>query len=264
MRGGSRTCDAAAVIDHGLWHDRYRRSNGYDEEWVIANQMGPNALWLLESLMELVDVPAGARVLDLGCGRAMTSIFLAREYGAQVWATDLWISASDNQGRIKEAGVEHLVTPIHAEAHSLPYAHGFFDLVISVDAYQYFGTADLYLGYLVDFVKPGGRLGLVVPAMLNEIGENVPAHLAPYWDWEFCCFHSPSWWRVHWAKTGKVIVDHADAIDAGWSDWLRFNDITAPTVTGWLAAAAANTHAMLEADRGEYLGFTRMTATKPA
>jgi len=25
------------------------------------------------------------------------------------------------------------------------------------DAHQYFGTADLYLGYLLDFLKPGGQ-----------------------------------------------------------------------------------------------------------
>jgi cyclopropane fatty-acyl-phospholipid synthase-like methyltransferase len=218
----------------------------------------------VESLTELINIPAGARVLDLGCGRAMTSIFLAREYGARVWATDLWIPASENLRRVEQTGVEHLVTPIHAEAHSLPFAHRFFDIVISIDAYQYFGTADLYLGYLTEFMKPGGRLGVVVPAGLSEIGEHIPAHLAPYWDWEFCCFHSPDWWRIHWNKTGKVTVDHVDAIDNGWQDWLRFNDITAPTVTGWQADAAANTHRLLEADRGQYLGFTRITATKPA
>jgi len=37
------------------------------------------------------------RVLDLGCGKALSSIFLAKEYGTQVWATDLWISATDNR-----------------------------------------------------------------------------------------------------------------------------------------------------------------------
>ncbi len=38
----------------------------------------------------------GLRVLDLGCGRASSSIFLCREFGVQVWAADLWFSASEN------------------------------------------------------------------------------------------------------------------------------------------------------------------------
>ena len=101
-----------------------------------------------------------------------------------------------------------------------------------------------------------------MPAGLYEVGEDVPAELEPWWDWEFCCFHSPEWWRSHWAKTGKVRIDHADAIDDGWNDWLRFNDLTAPTMTGWRADAAADEHEMLTFDQGNYFGFTRIVATK--
>jgi cyclopropane fatty-acyl-phospholipid synthase-like methyltransferase len=76
---------------NSLQHPRYPRSNNYDPQWVIDNQMGPNALWLIEALTEAMQITPGMRVLDLGCGTALTSIFLAREFGAQVWATDLWI-----------------------------------------------------------------------------------------------------------------------------------------------------------------------------
>ena len=56
----------------------------------------------------------GMRVLDLGCGRAMSSIFLRREFGVQVWATDLWFDTSENLQRIRDAGVADGVFPIHA------------------------------------------------------------------------------------------------------------------------------------------------------
>jgi cyclopropane fatty-acyl-phospholipid synthase-like methyltransferase len=247
---------------HVLHHPRYRRSNAYDPAWVMANQMGPNALWLLESLTEIVTVDSSMRILDLGCGRAMTSIFLAREFGAEVWATDLWTAAADNLARIRAAGVENRVIPVHAEAHALPFAPGFFDLVVSVDAYHYFGTSDLYLGYVVEFLSEGGRLAVVAPALMTEIGAAVPEELAPYWDWEFCSFHSPAWWRAHWEKTGKVRVEVADAVEDGWRDWLRFDEITEPGLTGWRRQAAANSAAMLRADRGRLLGFTRIVATK--
>ena len=48
--------------------------------------MGPHALWLGESLTEVATFRLGARVLDLGCGTALTSMFLAREFGVQVTA----------------------------------------------------------------------------------------------------------------------------------------------------------------------------------
>jgi cyclopropane fatty-acyl-phospholipid synthase-like methyltransferase len=35
------------------------------------------------------------RVLDLGSGKGSTSVFLAKEYGVQVWAADLWIEPSE-------------------------------------------------------------------------------------------------------------------------------------------------------------------------
>lgn len=245
-----------------LHHERYERSNRYDPEWVTANQMGPNALWLTESLTAVMPIEAGMKLLDLGCGKAMSSIFLAKEFEAHVWATDLWIPASDNQERVVEAAVEHLVTPIHAEAHTLPFAAGFFDAIVSLDAYQYFGTDDLYLGYLVDFLGDGGRLGAVMPALKTELGDEVPAALAPYWEWDFCCWHNPAWWTHHWSKTAKVTVDHADLIDDGWRDWLQFNDFITPSVEGWWVDEVATTHNMLEADMGENIGFTRIVATK--
>jgi SAM-dependent methyltransferase len=228
---------------------------------VIENQMGPNALWLLEGLVEQLDIPAGSRVLDLGCGHAMSSVFLAREFGAEVWATDLWISAEANQQAVDKAGVAGLVHPIHAEAHALPFEASFFDLVVSVDAYQYFGTDDLYLGTVVDLVKPGGRIAAVVPAGLYEIEDEPPEHLASFWEWDFCAWHSPEWWRRHWAKTGLVEIEQAAAVEDGWRDWLQFNDVTLPTSR--MPEAAANTREMLLADQGRFLGFTRIVARKP-
>lgn len=250
------------ATESSLHHPRYVRSNNYDPAWITKNQMGPNALWLTESLTEVMPIEPGMKVLDLGCGTAMSSIFLAKEFGAHVWATDLWIAATDNQQRIIEADVGDLVTPIHAEAHTLPFAAGFFDAIVSLDAYQYFGTADLYLGYLIDFLSEGGRLGAVMPALRTELGDHVPATLAPFWESDFCSFHNPDWWTRHWAKTGKVTVDHADLIEDGWRDWLQFNDFITPWVEGWWVEEVATTHDMLEADRGENLGFTRIVATK--
>ena len=59
-----------------------------------------------------------------------------------------WISASDNYKRIKVDGLTDQVFPIHSDARELPFAEEFFDAIVCVDAYIYFGTDDLYLDYL--------------------------------------------------------------------------------------------------------------------
>ena len=78
---------------------QFPRSNEYDPQWIIKNQMGLNPFWLTEWLCEKIPLTSGMRVLDPGCGKALSSIFLAKEYGVQVWAADLWIKPMDNYER---------------------------------------------------------------------------------------------------------------------------------------------------------------------
>ena len=99
----------------------------------------------------------------MGCGMAMSSIFLAREFDVRVWATDLWITATDNQKPIEEQGLGERIFPLHAEATALPYAEEFFDAIVSVDAYHYFGLAPGFLDGFSRLVRPGGKIGIVVP-----------------------------------------------------------------------------------------------------
>src|SRR5438128_11036336 len=132
---------------------------------------------MTEWLTEALDLRPGMRVLDLGCGRAMSSVFLRRADGVQVWATDLWFSASENLQRIRDAGVEDGVFPIHADARALPFAAGFFDAIVSIDSFVYYGTDDLYLSYLARFVKPGGALGIAGAGLMGEMDGPIPAHL---------------------------------------------------------------------------------------
>ena len=123
-------------LRRALTLDQFPRSAKYDPKWMITNDMGPSSVWLVEYLSQAMDLKPGMKVLDMGCGKAMSSIFLAKEFGVQVWANDLWISATDNWQRIKEAGVEDLVFPVRAEAHALPYAKDFFDAIISSLAFS--------------------------------------------------------------------------------------------------------------------------------
>ena len=161
--------------DERLISERFPRSSEYHPEWVLAGVSGgANPLWMTEWLAEALDLRPGMRVLDLGCGRAMSSVFLRREFGVQVWATDLWFSASENLQRIRDAGVEDGVFPIHADARSLPFAAEFFDAIVSIDSFFYYGTDDLYLNYLARFVKPGGPVGIAGAGLMREIDGPVP------------------------------------------------------------------------------------------
>ena len=198
---------------------RFPKSFAYDIEWMADNEMGPNALWLTEFLTEAMTIRKGARILDLGCGKAASSIFLAKEFGAEVWAADLWISPTENWKRIQEAGLASQVFPIYTEAHELPFAQNFFDIILSIDAYKYFGTDDMYLPYLINYLKPEGTLGIVVPGIKEEFGGEVPEHLKPVWEPELFSLHSPDWWKTHFLKTGLLNVTTSDYLENSWEIW---------------------------------------------
>lgn len=248
-----------------LRNERYPRSAKYDPEWVVKGWMGPNVLWLAEFLCEKVDLKPGMRVLDMGCGKALSSVFLAREFGVQVWANDLWISANENWDRIKEAGFEDRIFPIHAEAHALPYAEGFFDAAISLDSYQYYGTDDLYMSYFHRFVKLGGQGGVVVPGLTREMDGPVPEHLirtrpngTTLWVDECWCFHTARWWERHWGKLSTIEGVETDYAQNGVKDWIQYEKACDEAGTLIFPSEAET----LEEDGGRCLAMVRVVGRR--
>jgi SAM-dependent methyltransferase len=236
--------------------ERFPRASRYHPEWVLASiSGGANPLWLTEWLSEAVELRSGMRVLDLGCGRAVSSIFLRREFDVQVWATDLWFSADENLQRIQDAGVGDGVFPIHADARSLPFGAGFFDAITSIDSFPYYGTDDLYLNYLARFLKPGGQLGIAGSGVMREFTGPVPTHLAEWWAAERpYCLHSATWWRQHWERAGIIEIAVADTLAAGWRFWLDWMKVIAPDNVAEIRA--------VEADAGSYLGYVRVVGRR--
>lgn len=239
-------------------HPRYERSSRYDPVWVRANALGPHPLWLVEHLSGAMDLRPGARVLDLGCGAAITSIFLAREFGVQVWAADLWVEPTENFQRVVETDVGHSVFPMRLEAHTLPFPHGFFDAVVSVGTFHYFGTEMRYLSYLAQFVRAGGRIGMISPGNgVDPDDSDPPVTLdeAPN-GVDFFTFRSPDWWRRLWTRSPGLKVEVSEMVDGGRELWLRNLEANA----AFRGGAVGGDIAILESPVGDALGFVNVVA----
>ncbi len=186
----------------------FPRTQQYNAKWVKKHSMGENVLYNLESLMKVLPLSPGMRVLDLACGKAVSSIFMAREYDVQVWAVDNAIKASDNWKRVKEANCEDKVFPLQTDARHLPFPHDYFDAIVVIDSYTYFGTDDKYLAYIMKFLKTGGSLGIVDVCFKKEIEsyDKVPGFLKEDFHQYWYFIHSIDWWQKLWEKTGLVSV----------------------------------------------------------
>ena len=191
--------------------------------------MGPNSLRLLDELLRRA--PADARfdrTLDLGCGLAATSVFLARETPAKsVFAFDLWVSASDNYGRIRRNGLGDRIIPIHGDAMDMPFAHGYFDAIVSVDTYHYFGCrAGVFSQKILPFVRPGGCVMIAVPGLRREPEGALGALLREWAEGDDALlFHTADWWRSLLAEECgdrcDVAVKEGECFDAAWRDWFE-------------------------------------------
>jgi cyclopropane fatty-acyl-phospholipid synthase-like methyltransferase len=183
----------------------------YDERWIRQNALGENALCQAESLARYLPFTPGMRVLELGCGKATSSIFLAREFDVQVWATDSGTSTTENFHRAISLESDSRVFPLRVDAHSLPFAKEFFDAVVAIDSYLYFGTDERYLPYIVQFIKPGGFIGVVDIGFRREIRsiDDAPGYLKPQYPRYWSSIHTVEWWTQHWQKTGLVEVECA-------------------------------------------------------
>lgn len=197
----------------------------FDKKVLLENMMGPNCIKLCDELTQKILLRPGMRVLDLGCGKGLTSVFLAKKFGVSVFAADLWIEPTENYERFKSFAVDDRVFPIYAEAHALPFARGFFDAVVSIDSFHYYGAGEDYLdSHLAPLIKKGGTIAVTLPGLQKDFFDDVPEELKPFWLEEDMNFYSADWWEKLWRKSSKTVFRqafshscHAEA----WADWLE-------------------------------------------
>lgn len=198
----------------------------YKEYMTAEILMGPNSARILEELLVKYPVHLSSedKVLDLGCGKGLTSLVLARETGAKVYANDLWISAEDNAKRFSEWGAGEQITPVHEDANTLAFEEGQFSLLVSIDSYHYFATnkgffAEKILPFLGD--KAVALIG--IPGIRDEYAGRSGELLSEWLGEEAHMFISPKEWK-------EIIGDHdriektetweMDCFDLAWKDWL--------------------------------------------
>lgn len=231
----------------------FYKADKYDKDFLKANMMGPNSMKILEELLKDVNLNSSMRVLDLGCGRGLTSVFLAREYGVKVFALDLWIEATENFERFKKAGVENLIVPIHADALNMPFADGYFDAVISVDAYHYVGNNDSFFSEKVrPLIKEGGIAAIAFPGMKYEVQNNIPEEMKPFWEEEaLTMWHSINWWKPKFEnELNNIKIWEMSCFDDAWKDWLESDN-----------PYAIEDRVMMSTDNGRYMNLIGIIGT---
>jgi cyclopropane fatty-acyl-phospholipid synthase-like methyltransferase len=223
---------------------------------VLSLDMGPHPLWQLEGLLADLQLQPGDRVLDLGCGRGATSVFLAREAQVDVVAVDLWVGEDELRAVVDAAGVGDRVSVVQGDVRDLHFRDGDFDAVVSIDAFEYFGTDVHLLPTLLRVLRPGGGIGMTTPALSQDPYEQAPpAAVSALVGWEAAAWHSPEWWRRHWELTGLVTDVTARMQPGSRDDWILWAQAGGEVDGGPLLT-------MLTALGPEDIGFAMVSARK--
>ena len=201
------------------------RSDIYRDYFTAENLMGPNSIRLLDELLTKYPLSFAPenRVLDLGCGTGLTSLFIAKETGATVYANDLWISAEANRERFARWHMQDRLIPVCKDANQLTFPTGMFDALISIDSYHYFGGKEgFFAEKILPFLKPGGVALIGIPGMKNQYSNQSEALLTDWLGDEAYMFQSADYWKRIIGKHKEIETVQTwemNAFEQPWQEW---------------------------------------------
>lgn len=193
-------------------------------ELFKERMMGPNSVLLLDEALNRVQ-PKGKfnNILDLGPGRGLTSIYLYDRFQTPVTAFDSWIPASENQQFFDQEGYMNNIQAVQGDANALPFKPQCFDMLVSVDAYQYFGLSkDFFKEKIRPFLKPNSPVVIIVPGLLHEKYTKQPECLKPFLtEIEWLYFQSKETYRSFLEEDLKdLTIVSLDTQKEAWQLWL--------------------------------------------
>ena len=203
-----------------------------EKEIKTDRMMGPDSYIIINELLKNKIIDDKIRILDLGCGKGLTSIYMAEKYkNADIFAVDLWVEA---------------IIPLNCDAEKLPFAESYFDIIVSVDAYHYFGLEKDFFKYNIKpLLKENGEIYIAVPGLKDDY-EKVPKELKYHISEEdFKYFKSINYWENLIKNDLKEIeVLEMKCFDEAWQSWLSCDN-----------PYAAKDIELLKADNGKFLNL---------
>ena len=111
----------------------------------------------LETLVRMLDLHSGDRVLDVGCGSGWLGAYCHRQ-GALVCAMDIgWVGVAGAKARFAEAAYQV------GDLYYLPFAAECFDAVVLSEVAEHLEDIDAALAEARRVLRPRGRLVVSVP-----------------------------------------------------------------------------------------------------
>lgn len=208
--------------------DQYPELQAYSRDECYQDFFGGGGLYLAVCMLRTIRLQPKNNVLDLGCGKGATSIFMAKHFGVQVTALDLWTSADFLDEKFIAQGVRDRITPIQMDAtEPLPFSEDYFDAIFCMNSFNFYGGNVDFLQHLLKHLKPGGQLcigsevlsaeftaeQLVNPPQVFAFKLPPPNEHVNVFEGDFKKQHTPEWWRNLFQSSGLLEVEFCQEIE---------------------------------------------------
>lgn len=200
----------------------YPELDNYSRDDIYRDFFGGGGLYLVVRMLRLLGLQKGQNVLDLGCGKGESSVYMARHHGVRVTALDLWTTSDFMTRKFTERGVLDRICAIQMNATGpLPFAEDEYDAIFCMNSFSFYGAEPGFLPHLLKHLKSGGRLCLGSEVLSCEFTSeqladppyvyafNLPApnEQVNVFDDDFIKQHSPNWWQDFFQDSGLMEVE---------------------------------------------------------
>jgi len=157
-------------------------------EWAEegkGEEMEQHHASIVEPTIAMMNLKAGERVLDLGCGAGWATRLLARQVAGGEHGQAVGLDISDEmiaRARTSSKGVENAMY-VWGSAQEIPWQEEYFDKVLSVESFYYYTDQSKVLEEVLRVLAPGGAAYILInlykdnPYSLRWVDElKVPVH----------------------------------------------------------------------------------------
>lgn len=129
--------------------------------WLLGGELHPGGAAVTRRTLELADLRAGERLLDVACGPGSSAVLAASEFGADATGVEYGSDAVRAARKAASAsGQAKHVRFLHGDAETLPVADHRFDVVLCECSLCTFPDQRRAVAEFRRVLRPGGRLAL--------------------------------------------------------------------------------------------------------